>query len=131
MDSAASAVNYSVTQASSNFANLKEFFDGALTSQYKTHKNKAKNLALDQTRNVYNSLATERMRDVGMTKYIWRHAGGSVNPREYHKFVLNGQTFDINNPPVIDLKTGKKGNPGDIWHCHCYKEMIVDFSQFE
>ena len=127
MDSANSALNYSVTQSSATLSDLKGFFDASLKDQYRTYKNKAKNLALDQTRNVFNSIATERMRDVGMTRYIWRHAGGSQNPREYHKNVLNGQEFDINDPPVIDKKTGKKGNAGDIYGCGCYKELIVDF----
>jgi uncharacterized protein with gpF-like domain len=127
MDSASSALNYSVTQQSANLSELKSFFNDSLKNQYRTHKNKAKNLALDQTRNIFNSLASERMRDANMTKYIWRHSGGSQDPREYHKNILNGQTFDINDPPVIDQKTGKKGNPGDTYNCHCYKEIIVDF----
>jgi uncharacterized protein with gpF-like domain len=127
MDSASSALNYSVTQNSSSMSDLKGFFNSALKTQYRTHKNKAKNLALDQTRNVYNSMATERMRDAGMTKYIWRHRSGSQNPRDYHRDVLNGQEFDINDPPVIDLRTGQKGNPGDTYNCGCYKEIVVDF----
>lgn len=130
MDSAASAVNYSVTQASSNFANLQEFFDKSLKTQYRTHRNKAKNLALDQTRNVYNSLASERMRDVGMTKYKWLHMSGSQEPRKEH-IEMSGNIYDLNDPPVIDKKTGQKGNPGDIYNCKCVKVLIVDFSQFE
>jgi uncharacterized protein with gpF-like domain len=127
MDSASSALNYSVTQQSANLSELKSFFNDSLKNQYRTHKNKAKNLALDQTTNIFNSLTYERMRDASMTKYIWRHRSGSQNPREYHKNVLNGQTFDINDPPVIDQKTGQKGNPGQTFHCGCYPELVVNF----
>ncbi len=109
------------------FSKMQERIHLMLTDEYKRHKNKAKNLALDQTRKIYNGISENRMRDVGMTRYIWRHAGGSKEPREYHKNVLNGQTFDLNDPPVIDQKTGERGNPSDTYNCKCYKEIVVDF----
>lgn len=127
MDSASSALNYSVTQQSANLKELKGFFDSSMKTMYRTHKNKAKNLALDQTKNIFNSLTYERMRDASMTKYIWRHTSGSKEPRHYHKFVLNGQRFDINEPPIIDEKTGQRGNAGQTYNCSCYPEIIVDF----
>lgn len=127
MDSAKSALNYSVTQQSASMSELKDFFHNALKTQYRTHKNKAKNLAYDQTTNVFSSLTYERMRDAGMTKYIWRHRSGSKQPRKYHKDVLNGQIFDINDPPVIDQRTGQRGNPGQTYHCGCYAQILVDF----
>lgn len=110
-----------------SFSKMRSEINSVLTSQYRTHKNKAKNLALDQTRKVYQGITEERQRDYGMTKYIWRHAGGSKEPRPYHKNVLAGQTFDVNDPPVMDLKTGERGNPGDDYNCKCYKELIIEF----
>lgn len=127
MDSASSALNYSVTQQSASLSELKQFFNGALKNQYRTHKNKAKNLALDQTRNIFNSLASERMRDAGMTKYIWRHSSASQKPREYHRDELAGKVFDINDPPIIDKKTGQKGNPGDTYNCFPPESVVSYF----
>lgn len=129
MDSVASTVNYSITGNNSSFSNLKGFFHDNLNARYKTHKNKAKNLALEQTRNVYNTLAENRSIDAGMDRYVWRHAGGSKEPRHYHKNVLDGQEFSYLDPPVIDLKTGKKGNPGQIYFCRCYAEPVIDFTK--
>ncbi len=80
--------------------------------------NRAKNIALDQTRKAYSSINAQRMKDAGMTKYEWVHSGGGQHPRDYHKNVLNGQVFDLDNPPVIDTKTGERGKPGDAINCH-------------
>lgn len=90
-------------------------------------KNWAQNVALDQTRKVYNGLNAGRMEALGMTKYEWIHSGGSNHPRDYHKNVLNGQIFSLDNPPIIDKKTGERGKPGDLYFCRCTMRPIVSF----
>jgi hypothetical protein len=121
------SVMRSITDGTSSFAELQKSIDDSLTGRFKKYKNKAKNVTQDQIRKTYQSLSDQRMRDVGVTKYKWLHTGGSVSPRSYHKFVLNGQIFDLNDPPVIDPKTGVKGNPGDLIHCHCVKVPVITF----
>lgn len=98
-----------------------------LDSRYKKHKNKAKNLMLDQTRKTFQGLTEARAIDSGQNKYEWLHVGGSVSPRSYHKFVLNGKTFTFDKPPVIDRRTGERGHPGDAINCKCIKRIIVEF----
>lgn len=121
------ALMRSITSNSSSFTQLKESIDSMLMSKYTTYKNKAKNIALDQTRKAYAGLSTSRMRDAGLNEYIWRHAGGSQNPRSYHKYTLNGQTFKLSDPPIIDPKTGERGEPSTLIHCKCYKEPVITF----
>jgi uncharacterized protein with gpF-like domain len=127
MSSVKEAVMRSITDSSSSFESLKESINQALTGRFKVYKNKAKNTALDQTRKTYQALSDQRMRDVGVTKYRWQHSGGSQQPRSYHRDELNGQIFDLNDPPVIDKKTGERGHPGDAINCKCIKIPIIEF----
>ena len=121
------AVMRSITDSNSSFTELKSSINSMLEGKYKTYKNKAKNTALDQTRKAYTSITESKMKDVGVDQYVWRHAGGSVKPRDYHRDVLNGQTFKLSDPPVIDLKTGVRGKPGDAINCKCYMVPVVKF----
>jgi len=121
------AVMRSITDSNSSFTELNTSIDSMLEGKYKTYKNKAKNTALDQTRKAYTSITESKMKDVGVDQYVWRHAGGSVKPRDYHRDVLNGQTFKLSDPPVIDLKTGVRGKPGDAINCKCYMVPVVKF----
>ena len=68
------------------------------------------------------------MRDVGITQFKWVHAGGSKDPRNYHKNVLNGKVFNVDDPPIIDQKTGERGYPGQAINCKCYQVPVIEFS---
>lgn len=87
----------------------------------------AQNVAMDQTRKVYNAVNKERMRSVGIKRFEWVHSGGSNQPREYHKFELNGQIYDIDNPPIIDKRTGERGYPGQLPYCRCTMRPVIEF----
>lgn len=117
----------SIVSDSSSVADLQSSIQSVLTGRFKKYRNKAKNLAVEQTRSVYNELSTQRLKETTNGDYVWVHTGGSQDPREYHRDVLNGQTFNVNDPPVIDPKTGKKGNPGDDYFCRCIKKPIIKF----
>lgn len=94
---------------------------------------KAKNLALDQTRKAFNDINADRMRAVGMTKFEWIHSGGGHKPRPYHfddfPAGLNGGIFDINDPPIVDEKTGERGLPGHAINCKCTMRPILEFGE--
>jgi SPP1 gp7 family putative phage head morphogenesis protein len=84
---------------------------------------RAHNIALDQTRKVYTSLNIRKFQDAGIKKFKWLHVGGSVHPRHYHMADypegLNGGVFSIDDPPVIEQKTGIKGFPAQLPYCKC------------
>ncbi len=123
------AVSRSIVDSSSSFSQLQQKIHDSLQDKYKSQKNKAFNVAKDQMRKSYTAITEGRMKDLGVGDYIWRHAGGSVNPRDYHLNVLNGQKFSLDNPPVIDPKTGVKGKPGDLPFCSCYMEPVISFDK--
>lgn len=121
------AISRSISTNTGSFTSLKETISEMLQGKFKTYKNKAKNIALDQTRKAYSNIAASRMRDVGLEEYIWRHSAGSQNPREHHQHVLNGNTYKLSDPPIIDPKTGRRGKPGDDYNCKCYMDPVITF----
>lgn len=111
------ALMRSIASPKGSYTATIESIDKMLQGRFRVYKNKAKNITLDQTRKAYNSITDSRMRSVGVTKYRWRHAGGSQEPRPYHKNELNGQVFSLDDPPIIDRSTGERGHPGDAINC--------------
>ena len=90
-------------------------------------KRRAKNIALDQTRKVYNHLNAGRMDKVGLEKYEWVHSGGGQHPREDH-IAMSGNIYSLKMPPVIDLNTGERGIPGQAINCKCTMRPVVEFN---
>lgn len=125
------ALMRSIASPKGSYTDTVKAIDKMLQGRFKRYKNKAKNITLDQTRKAYGTITESRMRSVGVTKYRWRHAGGSQNPREYHKTVLNGKVFSLDDPPVIDQSTGERGHPGDAINCKCYREPVLEFGEPE
>lgn len=121
------AVARSITDSSSSFEELQNSIQSMLQEKYKTHKNKAFNVAKDQIKKSYTNITASRMQEIGSGEYEWVHAGGSQKPRDYHRDELNGQTFSLDNPPIIDKKTGERGKPGDAINCNCYMIPVINF----
>lgn len=104
----------------------------AMEERYGESKRHAQLVALDQTRKAYTAINAAKMTANGISKFEWVHSGGSQEPRPYHlnspaNGGLNGGIFDINNPPIIDKKTGERGLPGDDYNCRCTMRPIVTF----
>jgi len=91
-----------------------------------THR-RAKNIALDQTRKVYNSINKGRMQALGLKRYMWHHSGGGAHPREDH-VEMDGNVYLFSDPPVIDQRTGERGIPGQAVNCRCTMSPVFDFS---
>ncbi len=121
------AVSRAIVDSSSSFEELQSSIHSMLKEKYKTHKNKAFNIAKDQIKKSYTGITASRMQELGSGEYEWAHAGGSKNPRDYHRDVLSGQTFTLDNPPIIDPKTGVRGKPGDLPFCNCYMIPKITF----
>ena len=79
----------------------------------------------DQLHKLNQHNVVQYMMEHNIYKFIWEHTNSSERFREYHKYVLDGETFDIRNPPVIDPKTGVRGFPGDLAFCKCAIVPII------
>ena len=121
------ALSRSISTNTGSFTSLKESINGMLQGKYKTYKNKAKNTALDQTKKTYGNISASRMMDVGLDEYIWRKSGGAQQPNQYHAHKLDGNTYKLSDPPIIDQKTGTRGKPSDWYGCGCYMEPVITF----
>lgn len=125
------AIMRSISSTGVSYTETVKQIDSMLQGRFKVYKNKAKNVTLDQTRKAYANITDSRMKSVGINKYRWRHAGGSSEPRALHKNVLNGQVFSLDDPPIIDEKTGERGHPGQAINCKCYREPVLEFGNPE
>jgi len=84
---------------------------------YGTEKRHARLIARDQMAKLNASIAKHQQQDAGVEEYEWSTTGdGRV--RERHR-ALNGKTFRWDNPPVVDLRTGRRCHPGEDYQCRC------------
>jgi len=90
-----------------------------------THR-RAKNIALDQTRSIYNSINKIRMESNGIKKYEWIHSHSGLHARPLH-VSYDGQIFSFDEPPIIDEKTGARGIPGQAINCKCSFRPVIEF----
>lgn len=90
----------------------------------------ARNVALDQTRKVYNSVNKGRMQASGVKKFEWVHSGGGQKPRKDH-IEMDGNIYSFDDLPVIDRKTGERGIPGQAINCRCTMVPVLEFDDGE
>ncbi len=89
-----------------------------------THR-RARNIALDQTRKVYNSLNKGRCTAVGVTDGEWVHSGGGLHPRERH-LDFNGELFDLAKGAPVG-PGGAYVHPGEEPNCKCTFVPVIQF----
>lgn len=92
-------------------------------------RSRAENIALDQSRKAFQALSLHWMRETGIKRFKWVHNYAGNEPRIFHKNPypkgLNGGIFEINNPPIIEPKTGIRGFPGQLPYCQCTMAPII------
>lgn len=103
-------------------------------------RRRAEMIADDQTAKVTERMMLKRCQKAGIKKVMWLHSSISMHPRDYHKMKwdghsgkrngkpngLNGFIFSIDNPPVIDKKTGERGFPAQLINCKCYLSPVLE-----
>lgn len=98
-----------------------------LDNQEGTTLRRARLIASDQTKKVYNNINRYRMQSVGLKQFEWLHTSGEQSPRALH-LELSGQVFSFDDPPVIDEKTGETGFPGQLINCGCRMIPVIKFN---
>jgi len=82
---------------------------------------RALRIASDQTVKLSAALDRQRMIDVGIEEFEWRHSG-KAHPREWHK-ARNGKRFRFDDPKLRgDL-------PGDQPFCGCKAKGVIGIAQ--
>jgi SPP1 gp7 family putative phage head morphogenesis protein len=90
-------------------------------------KKRAALIARDQTSKATTAINRARMQGLGVKKFKWLHSGGGKEPRPLHKNVLNGNVYSLDDPPVIDERTGERGLPGQLINCRCRMVPVMEF----
>lgn len=95
-----------------------------IVNRYNVSVSKAKFLARNETSIFVSKFNEERLKDAGVYAYYWS-TSNDERVREDHK-ELNGTLQFFDSPPVADKRTGKRGNPGEIWQCRCVPIPILN-----
>jgi uncharacterized protein with gpF-like domain len=78
-------------------------------------KKRAVRIASDQLQKLTSQLDTERMLDVGIKKWKWRHSG-KLHPRVEH--VARDNKIYLFSKPPDDM-------PGELPYCGCAKSAVI------
>lgn len=97
-----------------------------IEKEYNISRNKATFLARQETRLLSAKFKEVRYEDAGITHYIWKTVSGTdKHPvRPDHK-ILDGDLFRFDDPPVVDHRTGRRGNPGEDFNCRCIAIPVI------
>lgn len=116
-----------VARSIENGESLKEFIK-QFEIKAKQVNRRAELIAQDQTRKAYNSINLRNFQDNNIKKFKWLHSGGSREPREWHKNVLDGQVFYVEEgAPNEKGKNPEFIYPGQLPYCHCVMAAVLDF----
>ena len=86
---------------------------------------RARFIATDQSRKAAGMITGERFKSAGVKYFQWIHSGRATKPRPLHE-AFHGRIFEVDNPPVIDQKTGERGLPGQLINCRCRMAPALD-----
>jgi len=92
-----------------------------IAHEWEVSTNKAAFLARNEASLFASALRDARYQEAGIRRYRWSATGGASGDgrtRRLHR-KLHGKEFSYSSPPIIDERTGKRGNPGEIWNCRC------------
>lgn len=93
-------------------------------------RNKARGIAIDQTKKINAAIGRQRMQDCGMQEFEWNVSGQSVVHRRLHQN-YHKKIFRYDDPPIIDEKTNERGFPGHLPGCNCYEVPVIRFDEGE
>jgi SPP1 gp7 family putative phage head morphogenesis protein len=91
---------------------------------------RAELIARDQSSKATTAVNAARMQALKIRKFEWLHSGGGKEPRKLHQ-QLSGQVFRLDDPPIIDERTGERGLPGQLINCRCRMGPVIDFGDDE
>lgn len=100
--------------------------EGIIKTQFGVNQRKARFIAENETSLAISKFREERYKALGSTQYVWSTSHDS-KVRHDHK-VLDGRTFNWDTPPVVDIPTGRRRNPGEDYSCRCVALPVVNLA---
>lgn len=109
---------------------------GALTklvdnikNQFTIKRKRIRSFSLNLLSRSFSRLSSIIIKKTGINHFKWVYSYLSKEPRIFHKHVLNGGVFEVENPPVIDPETGERGYPAQLINCKCLMVPVMKFKQ--
>lgn len=105
-----------------------------IEQRYGVTRSKAKFLARQETALFMSKFRQNRFREAGITHYKWStshdervrpEADATGRSRLNNHRRLDGRIFAYTDPPIVDLATGRKANPGEDFNCRCVDIPIL------
>lgn len=84
---------------------------------YSMNKRHARLIARDQMAKLNSEITQRQQTDAGVEEYIWSDSHDEQVRESHH--ALNGKVFRWDDPPVVDVKTGRRCHPGQDYQCRC------------
>jgi SPP1 gp7 family putative phage head morphogenesis protein len=107
-------------QMSESNESLKEM----IMSEWGVTANKANFLAQQETSLFFSKFSMNRAKTAGVRRYRWS-TSHDARVRERHR-ELQGTIHSVDDPPVVDLKTGRRAHPGEDFGCRCAAIWILE-----
>ena len=110
-----------------------------IQKRYGINKRKALFLARNENAIATSSYLIAQYKSNGFKYYRWhdshdervRKLHRELGQKENNKYGINGSNiFEFDNPPIIDERTGQRGNPAETYNCRCTMSPYVDKDLF-
>jgi len=95
-----------------------------LVQKYDLLPKRARFIARQEVNLLATQMQEQKCRRAGLNKYVWRTREDSKVRKDHEH--LDGEIFDWDHPPVVDLRTGRRGHPGQDFNCRCYAISILE-----
>ena len=95
-----------------------------IQSEWNTSAAKAKFLARQETSLFFGTLSMNTASNSGIRRYKWS-TSHDIRVRDSHKH-LDGTIHAMDDPPIVDIKTGRRAHPGFDYNCRCSAIWVLD-----
>jgi SPP1 gp7 family putative phage head morphogenesis protein len=95
-----------------------------IMKEWDVSANKANFLARQETSLFFSKFSMNRASSAGVRRYRWS-TSHDVRVRDRHK-ELDGTIHSVDDPPVVDLKTGRRAHPGEDYNCRCAAIWVLE-----
>jgi SPP1 gp7 family putative phage head morphogenesis protein len=95
-----------------------------IEDEWNTSAAKARFLARNETSLFFSKLSMNRAESAGVRRYRWS-TSHDQRVRPDHK-ELQGTIHAIDDPPIVDVRTGRRAHPGCDWNCRCSAIWMLD-----
>lgn len=95
-----------------------------IQDNYGVSQRKAEFLARQETSLLLSKFHEVRYKDIGIVEYKWSTSHDKRVRKDHDE--LDGKIFRFDSPPVVDLRTARRANPGEDYGCRCVAIPIVE-----